>query len=201
MEKMKNAYPLTLKFRLIALAPRVSVVDAKGQEIFYIEQKVFALKEAVNVFNNAKEKKLLYTLKADSIIDFGARYRFHNAHKKLLGSVQQEGMRSLFRGSYIVFDENDQEVFKVTQSNPWISVLDSVLNIIPFAEFVTGFILNPAYEITTNQKETVLRMKKKPSFFEAQFAIDSPSGSLTDEKELLVLLSLLMIVQLERSRG
>lgn len=199
---MKNFYPLTLKFRLIALAPRINVVDSKGNEIFYIEQKVFALKEAVNIFNNAKEKKLLFTLKADSIIDFGARYRFHNTHKKLIGSVQQEGMRSLFRGSYIIFDEHDHATYKVTQSNPWISVLDSVLNIIPFAEFVTGFILNPAYQITTNdQKETVLTMKKKPSFFEAQFSIDSSSKSLTEEKELLVLLSLLMIVQLERNRG
>lgn len=199
---MKYAYPLQLKFRLIALAPRISVVDANGEEIFYIEQKVFALREAVKVFNNSKDKKLLFTQKADQIIDFGAKYFFRDNKDKLVGSIQQGGMRSLFQASYHVFDKKEKALYKIAQTNPWAAMLDSLLNIIPFAELVTGFILNPTYSITAFGKtEPALQMKKKPSLFESSFTISVVDNTLSEEEEQLLILSLLMIVQLERDRG
>jgi uncharacterized protein YxjI len=199
---MNYSYPLKLRFRLIALAPRISISDNKGQEIFYIEQKVFALREAVKVFNNSKEKTLLYTMKADQILDFGAKYYFRTPNDEVIGYVHQEGMRSLFQASYTVFDKNNEEVYKITQSKPWAALLDSLLSAIPFAELVTGYILNPTYNVTEKDKnDLALVMKKKPSFFEAQFEINSIKTDITKQHELLAILSLLMIVQLERSRG
>lgn len=198
---MLFSYPLKLKFKLIALAPRINVLNAEKQEIFYIEQKILALKEAVKVFNNAKDKKLQYTIAANQILDFGAKYHIKTAEDKLLGAVQQHAMRSLFRGSYMVLDSNDQEIFTITQTNPWISLLDSIINIIPFAELITGFILNPVYKVTAKDtQEAVLLMKKKASFFEAQFDIIALKSILPDQEKLLIL-SLLMVVQLERDRG
>ena len=46
-------YPLELKFKVLALAPQISVTDAGGQQIFYVKQKLFKLKEAVTVFARA----------------------------------------------------------------------------------------------------------------------------------------------------
>jgi uncharacterized protein YxjI len=199
---MKYAYPLNLTFKLLALAPQVSVIDANGKEIFYIKQKMFALKEAVSVYNNSTDKTLQYTIKTDQIIDFGAKYVFRTPEGQVIGAVQQEGMRSLFQASYDVFDRQDQHVFKAAQANPWIALADSLLNMIPFAELLTGFILNPTYAITAKDtQEQLMQMKKKPSIFEAQFAITPSQKEIQSEQETLALLSFLMIVLLERNRG
>ena len=44
-------------------------------------------------------------------------------------------------------------------------------------------------------------MKKKPSFFESNFEITAHDADVSEEQELLLLLSSLMLVQLERNRG
>ncbi len=199
---MKYAFPLKLRFRLIAVAPRISVVDAQEKEILYVEQKVFALKEAVKVFDNSQDKKLLYTQQADQIIDFGARYYFRSANNHEIGSIQQEGMRSLVQASYAVFDKKGKHSYNIVQSNPLIGALDSLLSIIPFVDLITGFILNPTYSVATKDtNDHIITMKKKPSFFESQFDITLLKEDLSEEQEILLLLSLLMIVQLERNRG
>lgn len=201
-QQMNYSYPLTIHFRLIAVAPRVSVKDADGNEILYIEQKLFALREAVKVFNNAQDKKLLYTMKANQVIDFGAKYIIRDAKDKELGSVQQAGVRSLLQASYTLADSHDKQLFQIIQTNPLMAILDSLISIIPFAELLTNFILNPTYTLSKhNEKESIMQMKKKPSFFEASFQITKPEQQMTKDQELLVLLSYLMIVQLERNRG
>jgi uncharacterized protein YxjI len=199
---MQYTYPLKIHFRLLALAPRISLTDAHGKELLYIEQKVFALKEAVKVFDNAKEKNLLYRIQANQIIDFGATYFFHTANNQSLGSVQQDGMRSLYQASYSVSNKKEEPIYKVIQTNPMVGILDSFLNMIPFAEFVTGFILNPSYTLMEcNGDKPLMHMKKKPSFFESEFEITLDHEKLSKDEEILSLLTFIMIVQLERKRG
>lgn len=195
-------YPLQLRFKLIALAPRIKLTDATGQELFYIEQKVLALRESVKVFRNENSKELLYTMQANQILDFGAKYTFTDYQRKaVVGAIQQEGVRSLFQASYFVFDKHDTHAFKIVQSNPLIAILDSLISIIPFAELFNGFILNPVYKVyKSNSQETILTMKKKPSFFESHFEI-TKDGTLDEEAERLLMLAALMVVQLERNRG
>lgn len=199
---MTYSYPLKLHFRLMALAPRIAMSDAEGKEIFFIEQKVFSLKESVKVFNNSEEKKLVYTINANQIIDFSAKYMFKTADGTPVGSVQRKGMVSLFKATYLVFDKNDQQVFQIAENNPWKAFADSLIRIIPFVELITGFILNPTYAVTLpDQKEPFMTMKKNPSFLESTFEIATTNTSLTKEQELLMLLSFMMMVQLERDRG
>lgn len=194
-------FPLHITFKLIAFAPRITVRDADQKTILYIEQQVMALKEAVKVYDNEHDKNLLYSMHANQIIDFGATYIFNDEKlNKEIGSVQQEGMRSLFQASYTVMNNSGKTLYQIKQTNPMIAILDSLINIIPFAELISGFILHPEYHVTKIDKnEPLLVMKKKPSLFESHFEVDTLNDSNKDA--LLVLLSLLMIVQLERNRG
>ena len=66
-------YPLNLTFKFFALGPELSVVDAQGTLLFYVKQKLFRLKEAVNIFADADQRELAYTINADRILDFSAR--------------------------------------------------------------------------------------------------------------------------------
>ena len=160
------------------------------------------MKESIKVFDNEKEKNILYTIQANQIIDFGATYLFHTANKQNVGSITQDGMRSLYQASYSVSNKKEEPVYKVIQTNPLIGILDSIINIIPFAEFITGFILNPSYTLMDNNGDKpLMHMKKKPSLLESEFEITLAEENLSKDEEILCLLTFIMIVQLERNRG
>jgi hypothetical protein len=69
-------FPLTLEFKKVALSPQISVLDASGNLIFYVKQKLFKLKEAITIFADREQTQPLYSINADRVIDFSARYRF-----------------------------------------------------------------------------------------------------------------------------
>ena len=65
-------YPLQLTFKLVALAPQLKVTDASGATVCYVRQKMFRLKESVEVFADETRTEKLCEIRADRIIDFSA---------------------------------------------------------------------------------------------------------------------------------
>ncbi|MBD3291713.1 MAG: hypothetical protein GF393_02220, partial [Armatimonadia bacterium] len=86
-------YPLTLRFKILAIAPQISVEDAKGNLLYYVRQKVLKLKEEVTVFGDRERTQPRFSINADRIIDFSARYRFTDLDGNELGSVKRQGMK------------------------------------------------------------------------------------------------------------
>ena len=201
--------PLDLRFKKIALAPQISVRDAAGQLVLYVRQKAFKLKESVTVFGDEAQSRALYRIDADRIVDFSARYRITDVDGdgRELGTVQRRGMRSIWRAHYEV-QRDGVTIMEVREENPWIRVLDGLMSDIPVVGLFTGYAFIPTYRLTAVGGDgdcALLRMRKRPSFFESRFEIErpaSPAGSpLTDDEERLGVLGLLMIVLLERHRG
>ncbi|HEX8432508.1 MAG TPA: hypothetical protein VF625_14555, partial [Longimicrobium sp.] len=60
-------FPLNLTFKILALAPQVFVRDADGELQLYVRQKALKLKEAVTVFADEAQTRVLYTINADRI--------------------------------------------------------------------------------------------------------------------------------------
>ena len=58
-------YPLKLSFKILALSPQMSVFDANGNLVAYVKQKLFKLKEAVNVFSDEQQNQLMFSMKAE----------------------------------------------------------------------------------------------------------------------------------------
>lgn len=192
-------FPLQLKFKVLAIAPQLSVIDARGEVLAYVQQKLFRLKEAVTVYADSNKQRVNYEIKADRIIDFSASYHFRNADGVLLGGVRRRGMRSLWRANYEVFDAEGTASFKITEANPWVKMIDSVLGIVPFLEFFTGYFLHPSYDVIQDDK-AVARITKQSAFFEGRFTVERLQ-SVSEADEERILLSLMMLVLLERERG
>lgn len=192
-------YPLQLSFKIMALAPQISVTDAHGQLIFYVKQKLFTLKESVTVFADAEQTAPLYTIQADRIIDFSARYHFVDAQGDTIGAVQRQGMRSLWKARYEVLD-GEQVVMTIREKNPWVKVLDGLLGQIPIVSLFSGYFLHPAYQVSRAESTEVMLLEKRPAFLEARFAVRR-HVELDPKEETQILLSLLMMSLLERSRG
>jgi uncharacterized protein YxjI len=192
-------YPLELAFKVLALTPQLSVTDASGRLVFYVKLKMFKLKELVTVFADEEQTQPLYKINADRVIDFSARYHFSDVSGTNLGSVKREGVKSLWKAHYNILD-GETAVMTIREENPWVKVADGCISQIPIVGLIGGFILHPSYMVSRLDESLVMRLMKQPSFFESKFVVRKESY-LDERDEIRVLLSLMMMILLERARG
>jgi hypothetical protein len=192
-------YPLTLSFKIIALAPQLSVTDANGNLVAYIKQKLFKLKEAVTVFEDEQQTRPLFNLNADRVIDFSAQYHFTDQQGISLGSVKRQGVKSLWRARYDIF-EGQMSRMSIQEEDAWVKVMDGFFGAIPLVGMLSGYVFHPAYLVSRPDGEVVMRMEKQAAFFEGKFGIEK-LGEMSVDEERRALLSLVMLVLLERARG
>lgn len=193
-------YPLEVTLKIWTLAPKIAVTDAEGNLVFFVKQKLFKLREAIGVFADEAQTQKLYDLKADRIIDFSARYNFIDSNGISLGAVKQKGLRSLWRAHYDIFDNETSSTLHIQEENPWVKVIDSLFAEIPILGTLSGYVFNPKYLVKRNDGTVVMRLEKRPSWLSRKFTI-KPVDQLSSREETQALLSLLMMVLLERSRG
>jgi len=199
-------YPLKMNFKILAVAPQIFVRDANGTDVMYVKQKLFKLKEAINVFSDQSQSNQLYSIKADRIVDFSARYNFTDNQGMNLGAVKRQGMRSLWKASYDVLD-GDMVKFHIQEENAFVKVLDGCFSEIPIVGTFSGYVFNPAYLVTrpngsgSGPGQIVMRLAKEPAFLESSFSIEQVDPNVSEQEEKQILLGLMMMVLLERNRG
>lgn len=192
-------FPLDLSFKKIALSPQVKVTDASGQVVLYTKQKAFKLKEAVTVFADVEQTRPLYTIKADRVLDFNARYNIADASGRPLGAVARKGRKSLWRAQYEVTDGGAQPV-TIREENGWVKVGDAVFGEIPLLGIFSGYLFNPSYLLTDAAGAPLMRLSKQPAFMEGRFRIER-LAQMGEADETRAVLGFLMMVLLERRRG
>jgi len=195
-------YPLTLRFKLLALTPQIYVTDASGREVLYVKQKMFRLREKVEVHADSSRRHLVATIQADRIIDWSAKYTFRDPSGNVLGAVGRRGMRSLWSAHYDVFGpgSSTQPILTIREEKPFIKVLDGILSGIPVIGILSSYLLHPTYLATRPGGPPVMRLSKQPAFFEGRFQL-SPLMEASEQEQTALLLAFLMMNLLERSRG
>jgi hypothetical protein len=194
-----------MTFKILAVAPQIFVRDANGAEIMYVKQKLFKLKEAINVFSDQAQSRQLYSIKADRIIDFSARYNFTDSQGLNLGAVKRRGMRSIWKANYDIL-EGDRVIFQIQEENALVKVMDALFGEIPIVGMFSGYVFNPVYLVMRPSSagqpgSAVMRLAKQPAFLESSFKVEKVDPTLSAAEEQQILLSLMMMTLLERSRG
>ena len=193
-------YPLSLTFKILALAPQVYVRDADGNLRMYVRQKAFKLKEAVSVFSDEQQTSLLYRIEADRVFDFRAHYRFTDAGSGAeIGGVKRQGMRSIWRARFDIM-QGDQVIATIQEENPWVKVIDGLLGEVPILGMLTGYFANPAYSVTAPDGSVLMRLIKEPAFLEGKYRIEKVA-EMPESDEPRLVLALFMMLLLERTRG
>ena len=193
-------YPLFLKFKITTLASDFTITDRNENSLAYVRQKMFKLKEDVVVFNNESKSQENFRIRANQWIDFNESYAITDSFGKNLGKIARKGMRSIWKATYNIFDHNENQKYKVQEENAWVKVFDGIVSDIPIIGMFTGYFLNPSYIVHDNNGKEIYRLRKMPSFFGRKFQLDQ-LNDIADEEETLVVLSLMMMVLLERAKG
>ena len=194
-------YPLDFKFKITTLSSDFNITDKNGNYVAYVRQKMFKLKEDVIIFNDETRSRELFRIQANQWIDFNASYSITDLENgKIFGRLARQGMRSLWKSHYDVLDENNALKYQISEDNAWVKVLDGFIGEIPIVGMFTGYFLNPSYTVKDSAGKEYFRLKKMPSLIGRRFQLDRLID-IDDEDESLVVLSLLMMVLLERERG
>lgn len=199
-------YPLKFNFKLVALSPQIRITDAAGQQVAYVHQKVFNIREDIRIYSDESRSLEVFRIHTDKILDFNAKYFFTvSGTGQNLGYVQPAGLRSIWRATYRVFAPDGSISHFIKEDNPWVKVLDSVVQVIPFVELFTGYFLNPTYtgyrgSNVDEAGQPVFQLKKKPAFFEGNFELEN-IGLQSQEEEMRLLLGVLLMIQFMRRRG
>lgn len=193
------SYPLELNFKIATIGTRIRVVDASGRQVAYARKKKFRLKEDIRVYRDEDQRELFFGMKADRVWDFGAGYAVTGPDGHPVGVVRRQGMRSMWKSSYTLADTTGAEIGVIHEENPWVKVLDSVMESVPGGDMLGGLFFNPSY-LAELRGKTVLRVKKERSVFESKFTIEKLADISPDEEDLL-LAGVIMMVLLERDRG
>jgi hypothetical protein len=87
------------------------VYDAADNIIGYSKLKAFKLKEDIRLYTNEEMTTELLTIKARSVIDFGATYDVFDAQQQVkVGALRRKGLKSMIRDEWLILDVNDREI-------------------------------------------------------------------------------------------
>lgn len=194
-------YPLRLRFKFFALSPQIYVQDANGHTVCYVKQKLFKLRENVQVYHDESQSALIASIKADRIIDWSAKYLFTDPQGRSLGAVGRRGMRSLWSAHYdISAPGGGSTAFTIREENPFAKLMDAFLGEIPLIGLLSGYLFHPRYIACRPDGSAVMRLTKQPSFLERSFTIDL-IGEADEGEQSAIMMSFLMMILLERARG
>ncbi|WAC01969.1 hypothetical protein N7U66_19360 [Lacinutrix neustonica] len=193
-------FPIHFSFKINTLANDFTAKDANGRTVAYVKQKLFKLKEAITIYSDENKTRVDYTIAANQWLDFSAAYAFKDAGGTNIGKVAGKGWSSIWKANYEIIDQNDKLQYRVSENNPWVKVLDSVVGEIPILGFFTGYMFHPTYNVTNLRGEAIVKLKKQPSFFGKEFKLElvKPIDNNDDER---IILGLMMLILLERRRG
>ena len=193
-------YPINFIFNISTIANDFKATDTQGKTIAYVKQKLFKLKEDITVYSNESKTQVNYKINADRWIDFSAAYSIKNSSNAEIGKVARKGWKSIWKTEYEIISKHQKLQYYVREDNAWVKVFDGILAQIPILNFFTGYFFNPSYSVIDLYGKSILNMKKEASFFGRKFKL-SKLDTIKSEDEESIILSLMMMVLLERRKG
>jgi len=192
-------YPLELNFRLLSFGQRITASDGNGRLLMFVKQKMFKLREQVEVYRDTDREHLLFRIQADRVLDLSASYHFTDAQGQPWGSLTRDGMQSLWSARYDIVQDGRVDMV-IREENPTKKFFESVLSEIPIVGFLVVLMLNPSYLVHRTNGTPLLRLTKRPAITERRFTVEKLTD-MPEDDELRSLLALMMLVLLERGRG
>ncbi len=193
-------YPIEFEFKVLAFAPQFYVRDCDGRDIAYVKQKLFKLKEDIVVYDNESQENAIYRIKANQWIDWSASYIIYDQDGSEMGRIGRKGARSLWKATYEIFDQDNKKEFMIEEENAFVKIMDGFFSEVPVLGFFTGYFFDPKYNITNENGDIVAVFSKEPSFLGKKFRLVQ-MREVNQQEEERIILSLMMMVLLERSRG
>jgi len=111
-------------------------ISARGLPVAFVRQKRMAIKEDIRFFADESETEELFRIKARSLMEFGGRYDVTTPAGERIGVLGKVFGRSLFRSTWSVLDENEQQLGVATERSQFWAIVRRVIDAVPYGDFV-----------------------------------------------------------------
>jgi len=193
-------YPLNFLFKITTISNDFTATDVSGKTIFFVREKLFNLRDHINVYRDESKKEILYDLVSNKIIDFQQTFTITNTQKQVIGKIRKKTMRSVIKATYNLQDAEGNHVYTIKERKPSLRFLNFIFDeILPGGDVLSGYILNPKYVVTDLNGKELMEMRKNRSFWERKFEVQKLSNEPFNEEQ--VVLSLILMVIQQRDRG
>ncbi|MGJ1205261.1 LURP-one-related family protein [Sphingobacterium lactis] len=192
-------YPLHFRFKVTSFANDFTAVDAAGNTIYYVREKIFTFRDRIMVYRDQQKTELLYELVSNKLIDFQQTFTIYDAEQRVVGKVRRKTIRSLWRSTFNLMDPEDRLDHSIKEKNPWTKFLDGLFGELPLIGMLSGYFFNPSYILRNDVGEEMFEIKKEPSFFGRKFTVHKITTREIDDERFV--LSLMLMVIMERSNG
>ena len=193
-------YPLNYLFKITTVSNDFTATDASGKTIFFVREKLFKLRDHINVYRDESKKEILYDLVSNKIIDFQQTFTITNAQKQIVGKVRKKTVRSVIKATYHLQDAEGNHIYTIKERNASVRILDFIFDeLVPVAGELSGYILNPKYVVTDLDGNELMEMRKKRSFWGRKFDVNKLTKKPFNEEQ--VILSLVLMIIQQRDRG
>ncbi|MFP4600118.1 MAG: hypothetical protein ACOC9W_03195 [Persicimonas sp.] len=110
------------------LGQKFHIYGPGGELRFFIKQKAFKLKEAITVYADETMSTPMLKIQARSIMDFSGTYDIHTPEGEHLGSFKREGLKSILRDKWLIFDTDDNQIGIIEEDSMMAAMLRRFLN-------------------------------------------------------------------------
>ncbi|HEX8390286.1 MAG TPA: hypothetical protein VF597_02610 [Candidatus Saccharimonadales bacterium] len=132
---MKPRLIVQQKITAFANQYRVFGVEEAGARtglVAFAQQKRLAFKERVDFYNSEQKTAVLFTFRAEKVIDVHGRYMVEDTDGTLLGSFKKEFKQSLINSTWTVYDAANGPKYVVNESSMALALFRRFGGFIPF---------------------------------------------------------------------
>lgn len=169
------------------------VYGEQGELVAYCKQKAFRLREDFRLFADEERTQEFLHIATRQIIDFSAAYDVKLPSGESIGSLKRKGFKSMFRDSWIVMDQNGNEIATIKEDSAGLAFLRR------FIDFAS--IISPQkFKVMTNSGEHIATFRQhfNPFIFRMGIAIHEERDDLDD---LVLLAGGVLIAAIEGRQG
>ena len=115
---------------------RVFDTDQSGSKnnlIAFAHQKRLAMREEINFYQEESRTNLIFSIKAEKIMDIHGRFFVFDNNSRQLGVIRKDFHASLLRSTYNLMDSSENIVSKIQERNTTIAVFRRVWGFLPYA--------------------------------------------------------------------
>jgi hypothetical protein len=171
------------------------VHDPSGQLVLYASLKAFKLKEDITLYTGEDKKEAVLTIKARSMLDFGATYDVVDAKSgQSVGAMRRKGWQSMIQDEWAILDPQDRELGTIKEDSIIFALIRRFISI-------ATLVLPQKFHAEIGSHPVALFTQRKNPFsskIEVDFSADT--SNLFDRR--LALAAGILLVAIEgRQRG
>lgn len=110
------------------------------RQVAFVEQKRLKLREEITAYTSEARQEVLFSLKAERVLDVHGKYFVRDGQGKELGYLRKVFGKSLLRSTWEAYDASDRLLFTAQETNQFVAIFRRIAEMIPFVEIIAVFV-------------------------------------------------------------